>query len=319
MTKVAIITRTLNRAILLKRAAKSIQDQTFTDYCWVIINDGAKEPVNEIVSNFPDDKIIIIHNPSPVGMERATNMGLKASDSDYVVIHDDDDSWHPKFLKKTMRYLDDCEYSDIQKGVITHCDVIKEEIIGDSIKIKERTPFNSWMTDVSLYRILSDNTIPPISFLYRRSVLKEIGYYNENLPVLGDWDFNIRFLLKYEIGLIPEVLAYYHHRNGLYTNSVIGGAKTHQFYDNMLRNDYLRKDIQNGIVGIGFYLNIVRSFENVFHSLNILKQQSDRNANFLLDIYNRLEKISSSIINIESWPNILPSPLKNLLKNVKER
>ena len=101
MTKVAIITRTMNRPILLRRAAQSILNQTFKDYIWVIVNDGEKEPVSDVVSNFPEDTVIVIHNPKPVGLEAASNIGLKSSDSEYVVVHDDDDTWHPEFLEKT--------------------------------------------------------------------------------------------------------------------------------------------------------------------------------------------------------------------------
>ncbi|MBE9593899.1 MAG: glycosyltransferase family 2 protein, partial [Proteobacteria bacterium] len=121
MNKVAIITRTLNRPILLRRAAQSILNQTFEDYIWVVVNDGGeKEPINDAVSNFPEDKVIVIHNPTRVGMEAASNIGLKSSESEYVVIHDDDDTWHPEFLKKTVSYLDARGPSDIQQGVVTY-------------------------------------------------------------------------------------------------------------------------------------------------------------------------------------------------------
>ena len=76
MAKVAIITRTLNRPILLRRAAEDISNQTYKDYCWVVINDGEKEPVEIIVDNFLKNKVILINNPKPVGMEAASNIGV---------------------------------------------------------------------------------------------------------------------------------------------------------------------------------------------------------------------------------------------------
>ena len=44
------------------------------------------------------------------------------------------------------------------------------------------------------------------SFLYRRSVHDEIGYYNEAALFTTYWEFYLRFLLKYEIGVIQEKL-----------------------------------------------------------------------------------------------------------------
>ena len=40
MTKVAVITRTKDRPIFLKRALLSVSSQTFSDYIHVVVNDG---------------------------------------------------------------------------------------------------------------------------------------------------------------------------------------------------------------------------------------------------------------------------------------
>ena len=87
----------------------------------------------------------------------------------------------------------------------------------------------------------------------------EVGAFREDLPVLGDWDFNVRFLARYEIGVIPEMLAYYHNRDdedtGDYASSVSAKAHLHQFYDNLLRNEWLRNDIEAGRVGLSSLAN----------------------------------------------------------------
>ena len=105
MRKVAIITRTKDRPILLRRAAESIAQQTFDEYVWVIVNDGGdREAVAEVASRFREDRLMVIHNPEPVGMEAASNIGLRSSESEYVVIHDDD-TWYPTFLEKSLKLL----------------------------------------------------------------------------------------------------------------------------------------------------------------------------------------------------------------------
>ncbi len=259
MRKVAIITRTKDRPILLRRAAESIGEQTFDDYVWVIVNDGGdREVVAEIVSHFPEDKLMVIHNLKSVGLEAAANIGLRSRESEYVAIHDDDDTWYPRFLDKTVSYLDARGPSDMEQGVITYSEKVVEEISGQSVRFIMSDPFNTWMTSVELHRMLVGNTFPPISFLYRRSVHEEIGYFDESLPVLGDWDFNIRFILNHDIGLIREILARYHHRpqaSQAYSNTVTAGRHMHEHYETVLRNRFLRKDIESGVMGVGFYMN----------------------------------------------------------------
>jgi hypothetical protein len=69
--------------------------------------------------------------------------------------------------------------------------------------------------------------------------------------VLGDWFFNMEFLLQADIGVLPEPLALYHHRDqgdsrsGLYANSVIGGVSKHEEFTSIARNEFLRRHANN--------------------------------------------------------------------------
>ena len=93
MKKVAIITRTRDRAALLRRAMRSVEKQTFRDFCWVVVNDaGEHGPVDEVVRHAKEAGIEVhtIHRAESTGMEAASNAGLQASKSQYIAIHDDD-------------------------------------------------------------------------------------------------------------------------------------------------------------------------------------------------------------------------------------
>lgn len=266
--KVGIITRTKNRTILLRRAIESVLGQIHQDWKMIIVNDGGTPAdVENLVAQYAEKaqgRIKICHNPKSLGMEAASNVGLRAIDSDYVVIHDDDDSWHPSFLQHCVSFLDNNSLPSV-KGVITHSIRIIESIDGADIVLKHQEPFNQWLREITLYRMAAGNIFPPISFVYHKDVLDEIGYYREDFPVLGDWEFNLRFLRRFDIFLIPEGLAYYHHRvtseTGEYSNSVIKDDSHHKFYDALLRNEMLRKDLDAGGLGLGYLMNVGRSFE----------------------------------------------------------
>lgn len=229
--KVAIITRTKNRAILLKRAIKSVAAQSFGDYIHVIVNDGgATDEVEKTVdaSNVNSSRIRIIHNRNSVGMEAASNLGIESSDSMYVVIHDDDDSWQPNFLEETVSFLD--SRSDVQ-GVTTPCLKVVEKICNATVEYLHASPYGGKGPEVSLMDMERENQFPPITFLYRRKVYEAIGMYNPTLPTLGDWDFNLRFLERFRIARIESTTAFYHCRPaGMSSlgNSIYSSADLHQ-------------------------------------------------------------------------------------------
>ena len=269
-SKVTIITRTKNRILLLRRAIESVLGQDFQDWIMVIVNDGGdKNELVNLVSRYEarfKNRCQLIHNNTSVGMEAASNIGIKASDSDYLVIHDDDDSWHPSFLDKCVTFLETNPYPSVA-GVITHSVRILERIEGSTI-IKDYTEsFNDWLNNITLFRMAANNVFPPISFVYKREVLAKIGYYREDLPVLGDWEFNLRFMRFYDIYVIPEELAFYHHRlkekEGNYSNSVVKDDSKHKLYDTLIRNELLRNDLDHNSMGLGHLVNISKAFAEV--------------------------------------------------------
>ena len=264
MTSCAVITRTKSRPLLLQRAMLSVSAQTCRDFIWVIVNDGGEpEPVDHIAAEASAKgvNVKVLHRQSSQGMEAASNAGIRACDSDFIAIHDDDDSWSPQFLQRTSDYLRAAEHL---AGVCTHSLRITEEISGGEVRRLKHEPHKPVLTSVQLADIVMSNLFPPIALLYRRGIFLKLGGYDESMRILGDWDFNIRTLLIADIGVIPEVLANYHVRpensagSRDYVNSITAGAAGQHVADAQYRNRWLRKDIAEGRAGLGFLLAIGR-------------------------------------------------------------
>lgn len=74
--------------------------------------------------------------------------------------------------------------------------------------------------------------------------LEVVGPFREQYGVLGDWDFHLRVLEQFDIDVIPEPLANYHHRakgaTGMYGNSVHVQTIQHRAKRAELLNDMVR-------------------------------------------------------------------------------
>ena len=277
--KVAIITRTKNRPVILPRVLISIGRQTFKDFLWVLVNDeGDKTPIEEIANRASEEGIDVkvIYREKSIGMEAAANNGVRQSESTYIAIHDDDDTWEPEFLEKTVGYLD---RNLLLPGVITWTNRIDEILEGDFIHFKDVSPYNHWVKNIYLSDLAVENRFPPISFVFRRSVYDKVGGFDEELPVLGDWDFHLRVLMEGDIHVLPFVLANYHFRvnlekGNIYGNTVTSGNDKHVLYDAIYRNKKLREDIKNGVSGIGTLLALGQMFRRVNHISDALARLS---------------------------------------------
>lgn len=252
----ATITRTKDRPQMVARVAKGLQSQSFTDFVWVVVNDGgAPAPLEQIVSDYRKSGLAakLIHNEQNVGMEAAANIGIRQSLSKYVHVHDDDDTIDDDFYETTVSFLE----KNNNMGVVTNINKIFEIVDGDKIETKREHPWDTGMPSIA--RLVCINRFVPISFVYRRDVHDQIGYYNEKLSVCGDWEFNLRFVRHHDIAKLPEFLANYHIRedpeNAVLSNS-INDRYEHDRADMEIRNALIREELDKGSFGYAGLITI---------------------------------------------------------------
>lgn len=269
MARVLVVTRTRDRPVFLARALQSVHRQTMGDYDHVIVNDGGDPAhVDEAIrrAGLEDDRRIrVINVPESSGREAATNLGIRSASSEFVAVHDDDDSWHPEFLERTTARLGSPEPTlHSTHGVVVRTEQVSERITPTGIVETGRSTLFPRMRAISLLeQCTTQNRVTPITFLYTRAAYDALGGYDESLDVVGDWDFGIRFLLRYEIAYLDpgRALAYYHRREfdrARSDNSSFAGNDSHRVTSTMLMNRYLREELNDGRLGVGFLMSLLQ-------------------------------------------------------------
>lgn len=256
--RVSIVTRTKDRPQFLARALRSIAAQSFDDWELVVVNDGGDPAVlARTIADSPldADRVRVLSHPSPTGRWPAANAGVRASTGEFLVLHDDDDSWAPEFLARAVEYLD---RNPDRLGVVSRIQIVWERTTGGGFETTGTEPF---LPD-SLAPLLSDqlsfNRFVPIALLYRRDVHETLGAYDEAVPVVGDWLFNTKLLMQGPLEYLgPTPLAYWHQRpgaTGTDGNSVIAEARSHELQDALIRDAALRSALRHDGDGMALYL-----------------------------------------------------------------
>ncbi|NHO34155.1 glycosyltransferase [Acetobacter fallax] len=278
---VAILMRTKDRLLLLPRALGSVLLQKFTRWHLYLVNDGgdrdALENLLRVYRPVFGDRLTVIHHEKSQGMEAASNAALRAGKEELVIVHDDDDSWDTDFLLYTVLFLSDSQNARYL-GVATDCVVINEVIEDGTVRETDRSVWRRSDGVTDFEKMLYTNAFPPICFLFRRSVTEQIGPFDANLPVLGDWDFNIRLMTEGDIGIVHKALANYHHRRpggaAIYGNSVIDGVSSHKSQNILLRNRLLRETLHKNPEFLGLIMALLQpaeeTREKVEHSERML-------------------------------------------------
>jgi glycosyltransferase involved in cell wall biosynthesis len=182
---VSIIAATYNRRDLLPRALKSAINQTFRDWEMILVNDGGEE-VGDLVRQTGDSRIRYVATEH-VGKGHALNTGLRLARGRYIAYLDDDDYYHPDHLERLVKALRESPGAGM---VYTDYEEVEERITSEGInELARKTVSLSRISPVFCFNV------PHMACLHYRSLLEDVGGYDENLRIYIDWDMLQRLTL----------------------------------------------------------------------------------------------------------------------------
>ncbi len=178
---ISIITPCFNHGIYLEDAINStLTNNGCLNFEHLIINDGSTD---EFTLNKLDELskrgLNVIHQENS-GLAKARNKGISVSRGKYILPLDADNRIHPMVFKKAVEIME--QDPDIS---MTYTDARYFGLKQGLWKIGKFNQFN----------LLVRNQIDACS-LIRKETLDEIGGYDENMPAMGneDWELWIRMI-----------------------------------------------------------------------------------------------------------------------------
>ena len=105
--KISVIMPVYNGGKFIEESIRSILNQTFKDFEFIIINDGSTDNTSNIIKKFQktDKRIILLNNKKNMGSADSFNFGIKKSKGEYIACFCADDISHPKRLEVEFNYL----------------------------------------------------------------------------------------------------------------------------------------------------------------------------------------------------------------------
>lgn len=206
--KISVIIPTFERNITLKRAIKSILNQTFMEFEVIIINDSHNEKETlDIIKKFNDKRIKYFRNSRQKGANGARNTGILKSKGKYIAMMDDDDLAYKNRLKKQLEIFEKDRSVDV---VSSFADIIDDEgkIIGGYSEMLKPEDF--------FFLLNFKNCIVHSSVMFRKDLFLRSGGYNESLSEAQDFEFWTKLSKKARFYQIYEKLtAWREHKNSI--------------------------------------------------------------------------------------------------------
>lgn len=104
---VTVLMPVYNAAPYLNQAIDSILSQSFTDFEFLIINDGSTDQSDEIIRSYSDHRIRYEKNSQNIKLIATLNKGLELANGVFIARMDADDIAEPTRLETQIRFLKD--------------------------------------------------------------------------------------------------------------------------------------------------------------------------------------------------------------------
>jgi glycosyltransferase involved in cell wall biosynthesis len=190
---VSVIIPTFKTNCSLEKAIISVVEQSYNNIEIIVVDDNwpdseYRKMAELIVGKFK--KIQYIQHPENKNGSAARNTGFLHSKGEYICFLDDDDFFYKNKIEKQVDFLLNNKFD----GCTCFYKKDGREVRFDSKK------------DYKLEILMNNITPQTSSLMLKRGSIEELKGFNETYNRHQDYEFLLRFLEKYKLGTIPEIL-----------------------------------------------------------------------------------------------------------------
>lgn len=197
--ELSVVMLVYNSEKYLEEAVTSVLEQTFTNFEFIIINDGSTDQSLRIIKSFSDQRIKVINNPENIGIPRSRNIGLKSASGKFLAWVDSDDIVIRQRFEKQISFLKEHPGYGV-------CGTWQKRFGGT----KEFVARVSCDPESIKAKLLFKTSILNPTSMWNIHVIRKFHLtFNEELPISEDFDFYQRAAYLFPMANLPEVLHLY--------------------------------------------------------------------------------------------------------------
>lgn len=174
-------------------AIRSVLRQSWTDFEFLIVDDGSRDRTPEIIAAFQDPRIRLLRNAQNLGLTRSLNRGLADARGTLVARQDADDVSHPERLEAQVAFLRS------NPGVVLVG--TQARTIDEHGRVSRPPGSERASTDAGIrLQLMFDNAFVHTSVLFHRGIVwEELGGYDESYRTGQDFELWSRVAARYPV------------------------------------------------------------------------------------------------------------------------
>jgi glycosyltransferase involved in cell wall biosynthesis len=195
---ISVILSTFNDEQTIFFTIKSILNQSYKNFEFIIVNDCSNDKTKEVIQSFDDKRIVYLENLKNIGRSKSRNKAIKKAKGDFIAIIDGDDIAVSQRLDVQLNYLKQNPKIDLVASNIIYFN--ENKILGVSqLKIHEPTILNFY---------LRSSEMPHPTWMGRANFFKKFKYAS-GMDKSEDSDLLFRARLSSQYCLLKDPLVFY--------------------------------------------------------------------------------------------------------------
>jgi glycosyltransferase involved in cell wall biosynthesis len=200
---VSILMAVYNGEKYLREAIESMLNQTYTNFEFLIINDGSIDTTEDIILSYKDERIHYIRNEQNLMLIASLNKGLDLANGKYIARMDADDISMPERLEKQVEYLE----KNPEIGVLgSWVEIIGKE---EPMIIQLKTNFYDIRIELMFHNYLCHPSVMINNLLLKKHHLKYPNFLHAE-----DYGLWVEIAKYGTIEILPEILLKYREHGG---------------------------------------------------------------------------------------------------------
>ncbi|HYB10543.1 MAG TPA: glycosyltransferase family 2 protein [Alphaproteobacteria bacterium] len=200
--RVSVVMPVYNRAALVANSLESVLRQDFKNFEIVLVDDGSTDDLGRSLAPYSGGPLRLIRQEANKGSAAARNRGIRESGGAYIAFLDSDDEWLPGKLTRQVARLD-ASPRDVAVSITGY--ILERDRLGR----QEIRPLAS-QRDWHRYLLGGCTVSMGSCALMRRAIFDEVGFFDEAMRRLYDWDWLLRYTRSHAIANLEEPLAIVH-------------------------------------------------------------------------------------------------------------
>ena len=206
MTELTVAMPILDCAPFVERAVRSVLAQEGVDFELIVVDDGSRDGSADIVAAIDDPRLRLLRHDRRRGIGASQNHVLAESRAPFVAQVDADDFLLPGALRAMVDALIEhpeagqahCWYLKVDpRGRVT-----REDFVARLAELRaKRMPGIDHRRELMLRGMVANHLRT-----YRRSVLDELGGFDESLRYFDDYEMSLRIIDRHGIVVVPRLL-----------------------------------------------------------------------------------------------------------------